>query len=239
MNILGKIEERYLKLIKEVEQYGKNVSIVVVTKYVENLEILSKLYQFGVTDIAENYAQQMEKKYNGLSALNFDCKKYRWHFIGHLQTNKVKKVVPITDLIQSLDSIQLAEKINQTAQKLNKIQNCLLELKVSPEESKFGIEKEKIYTFVENLISCNFTNLKIRGLMSMAPYFELPEKTRPYFKTAKQVFDEIRKQYKEKMEEFNILSLGMSNDYRIALEEGANMIRIGSLLFEDLYKLKN
>lgn len=220
--------DRYQKLRKEVENFGDNIRIVVVTKYVENVELIGKLVQCGIKEIGENYVQQMVKKYNDLLSKNFLPSSYIWHFIGHLQKNKVNKLLPIVDCIQSVDSIELAEKINSTSEKLNKNCECLIELKISEEETKFGVKEDEIFKFAEKLTQHKFSNIHIVGLMTMAPYFEQVECVRPYFKKAYKIFCELKKYFGSN---FNILSMGMSNDYRIALEEGANMIRIGSLLF--------
>lgn len=224
---LAKIENVFINLKKEVEKFGKEISIVVVTKYVYDIVVLSKLADIGIKDIAENYIQHMEYKYKELKNKNFPIEKYNWHFIGHLQKNKVKKAVAISYLIQSVDSVELAKKINLEGEKINKIQECLLELKVSQEETKFGIDEENIYKINDEIYSLNLKNIKIIGLMTMAPYFKNPEFTRPYFKKAYNIFCEIKKKYND----FRILSMGMSNDYKVALEEGTNMLRIGSLLF--------
>ncbi len=223
---ISQIQKKFQQLKQEVNMFSQNVKIVVVTKYVEDVEIIKKFREIGITDIAENYAQSLVNKYEHLQQ-NGLHKNFVWHFIGHLQKNKVKKVVPICDLIQSLDSIELAQKIDSEAKKINKVQKCLVELKVSEEPTKYGISAQEIYKFIEELLNMNFQNIKLVGLMTMAPYFEDPQKTRPYFKQAYKIFCEIRK----KIDGFDILSMGMSNDYKIALEEGANMLRIGSLLF--------
>ncbi len=223
---VNRIQKNFEKLKQEVEKFSKDVKIVVVTKYIKDIEVIKKLAEIGVTDIAENYAQDLVYKYHYLEKDGVN-KNFNWHFIGHLQKNKVKKVVPICELIQSVDSIELAKKIDFEAKKINKSQNCLIELKVSEEETKFGIPKEEIFKFVEELNSLNLTNIKLVGLMTMAPYFDDPAKTRPYFKQAYEVFKFLQ----QKITGFNILSMGMSNDYKIALEEGSNMLRIGSLLF--------
>lgn len=228
---IQQVKERYLKLVEEVKSFSKEVKIVVVTKYVDDVGLIAQLKDVGITDIAESYAQQMEKKCQKLKELNFPLETYRWHFVGHLQRNKVKKVVPIATLIQSLDSVELAQKINSVCGSLNKIQECLVELKVSEEQTKFGVEEKDIKSFVEELLKLKLENIKLVGLMAMAPYFDNPEHTRPYFKKAYKVFEEIKSSYKNELKDFNILSMGMSNDYKIALQEGANMIRIGSLLF--------
>lgn len=222
------VAQRYEQLTKEVEKFGKDIRIVVVTKYVDDVELIVKLAECGVKEIAESYAQEMVKKYNEFLSNNRLPSVFKWHFVGHLQKNKVNKVLPIVEYIQSVDSLELTEKINLTAQKLNKVCKCLIELKVSEEESKFGVKEENIFEFVNSLISKKFENVDFVGVMCMAPYFDQPELTRPYFKKAYKIFCELKKYFGSN---FNILSMGMSNDYRIALEEGSNMLRIGSLLF--------
>lgn len=223
---ISQIQKNFEKLKQEVEKFSKDIRIVVVTKYVDNVEIVKKLADIGITEIGENYAQNLVYKYEYLKN-NGSHKNFVWHFIGHLQKNKVKKVVPIVDLIQSLDSVELAKKIDAEAKKYNKVQKCLIELKVSEEETKYGITKDEMFKFVDNILSLNLTNIKLVGLMTMAPFFENPQQTRPYFKQAYEIFKFLQ----QKIVGFDILSMGMSNDYKIALEEGANMLRIGSLLF--------
>lgn len=224
---IKEIEKRFLNLKKEIETFGRDIKIVVVTKYLKDIDILASLAKIGITDIAENYAQEMLFKYNQLQQKDINIF-YKWHFIGHLQKNKVKKILPLTYLIQSIDSVELAYKVNEEAKKISKVQDCLLELKVSFESTKFGIKEEEIYEVVERIK--NLKNIRLLGLMTMAPYYEDPSFTRPFFKKAYNVFENIKKNFE--FEDFNILSMGMSNDYKVALEEGSNMLRIGSLLFE-------
>jgi len=223
---ISQIQKNFEKLKQEVEKFSKDIRIVVVTKYVDNVEIVKKLADIGVTEIGENYAQNLVYKYEYLKS-DGSHKNFVWHFIGHLQKNKVKKVVPIVDLIQSLDSIELAQKIDAEAKKYNKVQKCLIELKVSEEKTKYGVTKDEMFKFVDNILSLNLTNIKLVGLMTMAPFFENSQQTRPFFKQAYEIFKFLQ----QKIVGFDILSMGMSNDYKIALEEGANMLRIGSLLF--------
>ncbi len=229
---LSEIGKRFDIISKETEKFGSNVVIVVVTKYVEDANLLTKLFDFGIKDLGENYVQSLEKKILGFSSLKFDYQKYIWHFIGHLQTNKVKKIIRYVEYIQSVDSMKLLEKINSEAQKINKIQKCLLEIKVSKEKTKFGISEEYAINFIEEFLSKKFGNIKLSGLMTMAPYFDNPELTRPYFRRVRRLFEKISLKYKN-LQDFNVISMGMSNDYIIALEEGSTMIRIGSKLFGD------
>jgi hypothetical protein len=150
------------------------------------------------------------------------------HFIGHLQSNKAKKAVLNFDLIQSLDSIELANDIDRHAKEVNKIQDCLIELKISNEESKYGVSKEKTIEIYEHCIK-NCKNIRICGIMTIAPYFEDKELVRPYFKMANSIFIDIKNKVNDK--NFKILSMGMSEDFEVAIEEGANMVRIGTAIF--------
>lgn len=203
----------------------ENIAFVAVTKYVSVAKI-EEAINLGINNIAESRIQESQNKFKQLSDLLPGVKK---HFIGHLQTNKAKKAVEIFDLIQSVDSFYLAEEINKYAKNANKIQECLLELKVSHEERKFGILPEEVLNFIEKI--ADLKNIKISGLMVMAPYFENSENSRPYFQLAKKIFDKIR--YNNTVPNFNILSMGMSNDFEIAIEEGSTMIRIGSAIFKE------
>ena len=150
--------------------------------------------------------------------------------IGNLQANKVKKAVQLFDTIQSVSGVELAEKINETAKTLNKAQDCFIELKVSEEATKSGLELAELDKFIENIPK--FTNIKFSGIMAMAPFYENPELTRPYFKSVKQVYDTIKDKYHFPNLNLNYLSMGMSNDFEFAIEQGSNMVRIGSLIFK-------
>jgi pyridoxal phosphate enzyme (YggS family) len=231
MDDVFEIVKRYENIKKEVEKFGKDVTIVVVTKYVKDTSLLTKLSDFGIQHLGENYAQNLEKRILEFSSLNFDYKKFLWHFIGHLQSNKVKKVVPIVEYIQSVDSFKLLEKINSESEKIGKVIKCLIEIKVSDEETKFGIKEEEVFNLIDNFINSKFENTKLCGLMTMAPYFDNNEFARPYFAKVRKLFEKIKLSYREVLVDFNILSMGMSNDYLVALEEGSNMIRIGSKIF--------
>ncbi len=205
---------------------GRKVSFVAVTKTFSP-GCIEEALRAGITDIGESKIQEALPKFDVLSN-NKVFKDAKKHFIGHLQSNKAKKAVLNFDLIQSLDSIGLAGDINRHAGEINKIQECLIELKISDENTKYGVSASavnEIFDYCKN--SC--LNIKIRGIMAIAPYFENKEEVRPYFKSAKDVFSELQNRCGEKT--FEILSMGMSGDFDIALQEGANMVRIGSALF--------
>ena len=148
--------------------------------------------------------------------------------IGHLQTNKVKYIIDKVSLIHSLDSISLLDKIQQEAKKRNMIVNCLVEINIAREESKYGIFEEDLFDFLSEISKRD--NVRVQGLMTVAPYFEDAENTRIYFRKMKLLFDKIAKENYENVE-MKILSMGMSNDFKVAIEEGANLIRVGTLIF--------
>ncbi len=221
---LSLIEKNFYNLKQEINKIVRHeVSIVIVTKYIEDITLISQLADIGITDIGENYAQDMQKKYE-LLIQTTGTAKFRWHFIGHLQKNKVKKVVPIADLIQSVDSFELAQEIDRQGKKINKIQNCLIEVKVSPEPTKYGCLPENVEELVNKIKS--LSNIRICGLMAMAPFFENPELARPYFRVVSELYRNLSSKFADDCPHY--LSMGMSNDYLVAIEEGANMIRIGS-----------
>lgn len=197
------------------------VTLIAVTKTILP-ERIDELAALGITDIAENKIQEAERKFPAIK----NIRSFKKHFIGHLQTNKVKKAVELFDVIQAVDSEHLAREISKQAEKLNKTQECLVEIKVSEEESKYGVDPSGIVDFI-NLIRV-FGNIRIIGIMGMAPYFENPEEARPYFKRLKKCFEDA----KEYNPNLSVLSMGMSNDYKIAVEEGATMLRIGTALFK-------
>lgn len=220
-NILA-INNKILELSKNK---NTNVTLVAVTKTFPAQDVKEAINTGKVFDIAESKIQEALPKFEVLSN---DLNGINKHFIGHLQSNKAKKAVLNFDLIQSLDSIELANVINRYAKEINKIQKCLIELKISNEETKYGVSKEKIVEIYEHCIK-KCENIRICGIMTIAPYFEDKEQVRPYFKTANNIFLDIKNKVNDK--NFNILSMGMSEDFEIAIEEGSNMVRIGTSIF--------
>ena len=188
------------------------------TKPIEDIE---KIYKLGHKDFGENKVQELIEKQQKLP------KDIRWHMIGHLQTNKVKIVVPIACLIHSVDSLKLIEIINKESKKLNKVTSCLLQVNISGEDSKYGLSAENLKSLVNNNLTNEYKNVQFKGLMGMASFSNDTDLIKRQFKKLKQLFEDS----KEKINDFRILSMGMSNDYKIALEEGSNMIRIGSKIF--------
>ncbi len=195
------------------------IILVAVTK-THSADAVREALAAGITDIGESRIQEAQSKFSALSGLVF-----KRHLIGHLQSNKVKKAVELFDVIQSLDSLRLAEEINRQAALQGKTQECLIEVKVSSEVSKSGVAPESLK---ELLAGCSkLSSIQVRGIMAIPPLTEKIEDSRHYFKQARQLFDEARISYPE----MKILSMGMSDDYVIAVEEGSTMVRIGSALF--------
>lgn len=202
----------------------RKCTLIAVSKYVEPKDII-EAYNAGIINFGENKVQNAERKRKELPVeVESEIK---WHFIGHLQTNKVKKVVGNYEFIHSVDSIKLAKAISEEAKKMNIEQKILLQVNVSNEESKFGFESKE---FIENFSEfIKLENIKVEGLMTMAPFSEDTAFVRVVFRGLRELRDSLEQKYQIKLPE---LSMGMSNDYKIALEEGATMIRLGSVLFK-------
>jgi len=229
---LQKLQEKIYSICQKIGRNPSEIVLVAVTKNV-SVEKIKEVISSGVRNIGENRIQEAIKKYEELAKsqeLRAKSNSVEWHMVGHLQRNKVKYAVKIFNLIQSVDDFELAEEISQQAKKINKIQDCLIEVKVSPEATKYGCPPDKVEELIKQ--TNQLINIRIRGLMAMAPFFENPEETRPYFRQAKKLFDKVRSTFNFQLSTFNFLSMGMSNDFIIALEEGANMLRIGRAIFE-------
>lgn len=200
----------------------KDIILIGVTKTVD-IPIIEEAIRLGVTHVGENKPQELVRKYEVIGA------KVKWHLIGSLQTNKVKYIIDKADMIHSLDRISLCEEINKRAKSINKVMDCLIQVNISREDSKHGLLKEDVVDFVKT-VSSKYKNIKINGIMTMAPYVDKPENVRIYFKDIKDMSKEIDKLNLENVD-MKYLSMGMSNDYKIAIEEGANMVRVGTSIF--------
>ena len=223
----------------------REITIVAVTKG-RTVEQIKEVIAQGIAGIGENRVQEALVKYNALPGPRYamrlnpalsslkesssDDRKggVKWHMIGHLQTNKVKEAVRIFDLIQSVDSPRLAQAISKEAGKINKQQDILLEVQTSPEKSKFGLKPQEIPEVFKE-ISC-LPHLEVKGLMTIAPFTDNPETSRPYFKMLRELSEKIDWR-RETTHRGPILSMGMSGDFAVAIEEGANMIRLGRVIF--------
>lgn len=213
------VKRNYDKINKVLND---EVSLIAVVKG-QSREDIEKLYESGQRIFAENKVQDLLDKME-----YFQDKDMNWHFIGHLQRNKVKYIIDKVDLIHSLDNIKLAEEISKRALNLGKVMDCLVQINTGSEDNKYGINFAECEDFLVNLQE--FKGIRIVGLMAVTPFCEDAESARIYFKKMKLIFDKVKKQ-KYNNVEMKYLSMGMSNDYHIAAEEGANMVRIGSLLF--------
>lgn len=199
----------------------EDVLLVAVTKTHTAMEI-NEAIDAGVTDIGENKVQEILDKYEKV-------KPVRWHMIGHLQTNKVKYIIDKVDLIHSVDSIKLAKEIDKRAGQHEKTMDILIQVNSANEESKFGISTDETKALIlEILETC--PNINIKGLMCIAPFEEDPQEVRGYFAEVKEQFDEYGKIQHERLD-FKYLSMGMSHDYIVAMEEGSNLVRVGSAIF--------
>ena len=197
----------------------EDVTIIAVSKFVE-LPLIRRAMELGMDILAENRVQEMERKRPELPGA-------RWHIIGHLQTNKVKQAVGTAELIHSVDSLHLLEAINKRATEINVIQDILFEINISLEESKYGLTIEEFRGIIKKLK--DYPSVRLRGIMTMAPNFEDKELCRPIFRAAQELYTSLRSE----MEGIDILSMGMSGDFEVAVEEGATHVRIGSAIFKN------
>ena len=208
------IKEAYQQIHEELRLL--NITLVAVSK-TKPIEDILELYNLGHRDFGENYVQELTEKAEQLPT------DIRWHFIGHLQTNKVKSIVPFIYLIHGVDSLKLLKEIDKQAEKNKRVIDCLLQVHIAQEETKFGFDETELL----NSELKQFSNVRIKGLMGMASLTDDINKIRIEFKSLKVLFEKLKTQNPE----LSILSMGMSADYKIAIEEGSNMVRIGSLLF--------
>ena len=226
---VSRIRQRILKVCSKINQDPGKITIIAVSKG-RTIEQMKEVVEAGITDIGENRVQEAVIKYKGLITSELEnSRAIKWHMVGHLQTNKVKDAVRIFDLIQSVDSVRLAEEIDKQADKINKIQDILVEIKTSPEESKFGLKPDEAIKVIKDIV--RLKNINIKGLMTIAPVVDDPEKARPYFRMLREFEDKIN-ELRVTSYKLGVLSMGMTDDFEIALEEGSNMVRLGRAIFE-------
>jgi PLP dependent protein len=210
-------KEAYEQLIADLGSH--HVTLVAVSK-TKSVEETKELYDLGQRDFGENYVQELVEKQIQLP------KDIRWHFIGHLQSNKVKQIAPFIHLIQSVDSLKLLQEINKQAEKNDRVIDCLLQVHIAQEETKFGLDETELNELLAGSIT-RLPNVRTCGLMGMASFTDDMNKVKKEFRILKSLFDKFKIHHSA----FNILSMGMSSDYLIAVEEGSTMVRIGSLIF--------
>jgi pyridoxal phosphate enzyme (YggS family) len=222
---MSSIKENYLKVLGRIEKAARKVGrdpgeikLVAVSKTVETTRIKEAI-EAGASILGENYVQEAQKKIEEIGH------PVAWHFIGHLQTNKAKYAVRLFDMIHSMDSLPLAEELDRRAEKVGQAAKVMIEVNISREATKFGTDEEKVFGIARGILS--LSHLSLEGLMTMPPYFDSPEMSRPYYIKLREL--------KEKMIREGIplkeLSMGMSNDFEIAIEEGATYVRVGTAIF--------
>ena len=203
-------------------QHGATLVSVSKTKPVS---LLQKAYDAGVRDFGENKAQELQAKQPELP------EDIRWHMIGHLQRNKVKYIAPFVHLIHSIDSLRLLKEVNKRARNEERIINVLLQMHIAEEDTKFGLDQDELKELLESEAYAQMEHIKVCGLMGMATFTDDEAQIRREFQSLKQTFDNTKANYFADKDHFKELSMGMSGDYTIALEEGSTMIRVGSLIF--------
>ncbi len=207
--------ENYHRIKEEAGKYGAEIIAVSKKKSVEDIRTLMDA---GQKKFGENYVQELVQKQK-------EIQEAQWHFIGHLQTNKVKQIIPLVSMIQSIDSLKLMKEVDKQSRDLNRKTDCLLEVHIAKEESKSGFSIVDIQNHFQSGALNNFPNVTIRGLMGMATMTEDNSLIREEFRSLRKLFEQF------KSPSFDQLSMGMTSDYRMALEEGSTMIRIGSAIF--------
>ena len=226
---MAMVKDSFFSLLSQIRSIcGKchrdysEITLVAVTK-TQDIETIKEAISGGITQIGENYIQEANRKFAQLKA-----NAIKWHFIGNLQKNKAKYAVKIFDLVHSVDSLDLAISLDKEARKINKFQDILIQVNVAKESTKSGVYAENLFELVKYI--SELKNLRLKGLMTIAPFVDSPEKSRPVFRRLKELIQELNNSgilsYK-----LNVLSMGMSLDYHIAIEEGATMLRIGRLIF--------
>jgi pyridoxal phosphate enzyme (YggS family) len=219
------VKENLLRVMEKIEEAARKIGrdpneikLVAVSKTVESARIMEAI-EAGVSILGENYVQEAQKKIEEIG------RPVSWHFIGHLQTNKAKYAIRLFDMIHSLDSVPLAEELNRRAEQADRVMGVMIEVNLSKEATKFGTDEEVVVNLAKRIQNLN--HLSLEGLMTMPPYFDSPELSRPYYIALREL--------KEKMVKEGVpmkdLSMGMSNDFEIAIEEGATYVRVGTAIF--------
>ncbi|MGL5684143.1 MAG: YggS family pyridoxal phosphate-dependent enzyme [Marinifilaceae bacterium] len=206
----------------------QGVTLVAVSK-TKPIEMLQAAYDAGIRIFGENKVQELVEKHEALP------KDIEWHMIGHLQSNKVKYIAPFISLIHGVDSLSLLETINKEGKKNNRVIPCLLQMHIAQEDTKFGMNVNDVLNVVGSEAYKSLQNIEIRGVMGMATFTDNTEIVHQEFKQLKNIFNQLKSQYFANQPSFNTLSMGMSDDYKIAIQEGSTMVRIGSSIFGHRY----
>ena len=223
---MASVKENLNLVLEEIQKFRRRstfadepVKLVAVTKN-HGVDLMRETIDAGVNDVGENRVQEAAEKFSSLERDGVTK-----HLIGHLQTNKAKQAVKLFDLIHSVDSINLAAAIDKAASSIEKVQDILIQVNLANEDTKFGVSEENLHGLIENVDALK--NLRLRGLMLIAPNYSDVEQCRPLFRRMKKIFDELA----STRQDFNFLSMGMTHDYKIAVEEGSNIVRIGTAIF--------
>lgn len=217
---LNTITERIASAAEGSNRNPETVRLVAVGK-TQPVERIREAISSGADIIGENYIQEAREKFDQLVQMDA-----QWHFIGHLQRNKAKFAVRMFDLIHTVDSIRLAQELDQQARKVEKVQPILMQVNISGEQTKSGVDEAQALELVQGIL--DMKNLRLEGLMTMPPFFDAPEKARPFFAALRRMRDRLAHQLKIELKE---LSMGMTGDFEVAIEEGATLVRIGTALF--------
>jgi len=216
------IQENVKKILSELPD---GVHLVGAAK-TRSPEEIQEAVEAGLRIIGENYVQEAERAYQKIGA------RVKWHMIGHLQSNKAKKAVRIFDMIETVDSMKLAGSIDKACGNIEKVMPVLIEINSGEESQKAGVMPEDALSLIKEILALK--NIRIMGLMTMGPFSGDPEDARPYFRKTREIFEEIKKMGLTHID-MRYLSMGMSNSYKVAIEEGANMVRIGTMIFGERY----
>ncbi|HIE27457.1 TPA: YggS family pyridoxal phosphate-dependent enzyme [Candidatus Poribacteria bacterium] len=229
-NNLIKVRERIAQAAKRSGRTPESIQLVAVSKTVPTEKMIEAI-EAGITDIGENRVQEAVQKHQAIyenEATSLLCKPVKWHLVGHLQRNKVKPALEIFDMIQSVDSVRLMDAIEKRAAQMDKVVDVLVEVNTSSEATKYGIKPEEIVDFMER--ASQYDYLRVRGLMTIGLFADDPEVTRPCFQQLRALRDKVAKLNLPRIE-MKYLSMGMTNDFEVAIEEGANIVRIGTAIF--------
>jgi PLP dependent protein len=218
---LSVVERNIQEACKRAGRKREEVTLIAVSK-TKPVSMIEEAMEEGVLNFGENKVQELVSKYDQLP------KNLKWHMIGHLQTNKVKYIIDKVILIHSVDSLKLAEQINKEAEKKGIVCDILVEVNIAGEETKFGVSPEETYPLILEI--SKLKNLRVRGLMTVAPYVDDPEKNREHFRNLRKLNIDIGKKKIDNVS-MDILSMGMTGDYEVAIEEGATMVRVGTGIF--------
>jgi hypothetical protein len=222
---MSEIKENVLKVMEKIEKVARKIGrdlneikLVAVSKTVETPRIKEAI-EAGISILGENYIQEAQKKIEEIG------RDVSWHFIGHLQSNKAKYAVRLFDMIHSIDSLPLADELNRRAEQANRVIKVMIEVNLSKEATKFGTDEEMVLNLAKRIQ--HLKHLSLEGLMTMPPYFDSPEMSRPYYIALRELKERMIKEGISMKE----LSMGMSNDFEIAIEEGATYVRVGTAIF--------